>query len=37
MLFLYTVLVICCAVLLVAGVIEQRRHFTNLDAIPPGC
>ncbi|MEU8583173.1 poly-gamma-glutamate synthase PgsB [Streptomyces abikoensis] len=34
MLFLYTVLVICCAVLLVAGVIEQRRHFTNLDAIP---
>ncbi|MFG2180113.1 poly-gamma-glutamate synthase PgsB [Streptomyces abikoensis] len=34
MLFLYTVLVICCAVLLVAGVIEQRRHFTNLDTIP---
>ncbi|WP_435840865.1 poly-gamma-glutamate synthase PgsB [Streptomyces cinnamoneus] len=34
MLFLYTVLVICCAVVLVAGVVEQRRHFTNLDLIP---
>lgn len=34
MLFLYTVLVVCCAVLLVAGVIEQRRHFTNLEHIP---
>ncbi|GHF25038.1 PGA synthase CapB [Streptomyces mashuensis] len=34
MLFLYTVLVVCCAVLLVAGVIEQRRHFASLDQIP---
>ncbi|MEU2563364.1 poly-gamma-glutamate synthase PgsB [Streptomyces longispororuber] len=34
MYFLYTVLVVCCAVLLVAGVIEQRRHFTNLEHIP---
>lgn len=34
MLFLYTVLVICCAIVLVAGVVEQRRHFTNLDMIP---
>ncbi|POX39104.1 poly-gamma-glutamate synthase PgsB [Streptomyces sp. Ru73] len=34
MLFLYTVLVVSGAVLLVAGVIEQRRHFANLDRIP---
>ncbi|MFG2311963.1 poly-gamma-glutamate synthase PgsB [Streptomyces sp. NPDC048566] len=34
MLFLYTVLMVCCAILLVAGVVEQRRHFTNLDNIP---
>ncbi|MFE5870066.1 poly-gamma-glutamate synthase PgsB [Streptomyces roseifaciens] len=34
MLFLYTVLVICCAIVLIAGVVEQRRHFTNLDMIP---
>ncbi|WP_030779804.1 poly-gamma-glutamate synthase PgsB [Streptomyces sp. NRRL S-920] len=34
MLFLYTVLVVCCAVLLTAGVVEQRRHFTNLEHIP---
>ncbi|MEU5537401.1 poly-gamma-glutamate synthase PgsB [Streptomyces sp. NPDC020362] len=34
MLFLYTVLMVCCAILLVAGVVEQRRHFTNLDHIP---
>nr|WP_203672160.1 MULTISPECIES: poly-gamma-glutamate synthase PgsB [unclassified Streptomyces] len=32
--FLYCVLLICCAVLLVAGVVEQRRHFVNLDQIP---
>src|SRR3954447_12350724 len=25
---------VCCAILLVAGVVEQRRHFTNLDLIP---
>ncbi|MGD9484132.1 poly-gamma-glutamate synthase PgsB [Streptomyces sp. TRM70308] len=34
MLFLYSVLVIACAILLVAGVLEQRRHFTNLELIP---
>ncbi|MFI1536301.1 poly-gamma-glutamate synthase PgsB [Streptomyces anandii] len=34
MLFLYTVLLVCCAILLVAGIVEQRRHFTNLDNIP---
>ncbi|MFD9176923.1 poly-gamma-glutamate synthase PgsB [Streptomyces diastaticus] len=34
MLFLYCVLVVCGAVLLTAGVIEQRRHFTNLEHIP---
>ncbi|MGW2228715.1 poly-gamma-glutamate synthase PgsB [Streptomyces formicae] len=34
MLFLYTVLVVCCGILLVAGVIEQRRHFVNLEHIP---
>jgi len=33
-LFLYTVLLVCCAILLVAGVVEQRRHFVNLDNIP---
>ncbi|MEU6274117.1 poly-gamma-glutamate synthase PgsB [Streptomyces populi] len=34
MLFLYTVLMVGCAILLVAGIVEQRRHFTNLDNIP---
>ncbi|MFE7134719.1 poly-gamma-glutamate synthase PgsB [Streptomyces sp. NPDC057638] len=34
MLFLYTVLVVCSAILLVAGVIEQRRHYANLDMLP---
>ncbi|MEV7416877.1 poly-gamma-glutamate synthase PgsB [Streptomyces sp. NPDC089919] len=34
MLFLYTVLVVCCAFMLVAGIIEQRRHFANLEEIP---
>ncbi|MQY38483.1 hypothetical protein SRB17_64960 [Streptomyces sp. RB17] len=34
MLFLYTVLLVCCAILLAAGVVEQRRHFVNLDTIP---
>ncbi|MFD3519453.1 poly-gamma-glutamate synthase PgsB [Streptomyces sp. NPDC058653] len=34
MLFLYTVLLVCGAFLLVAGVVEQRRHFTNLNRIP---
>nr|WSY50944.1 poly-gamma-glutamate synthase PgsB [Streptomyces sp. NBC_00886] len=34
MLFLYTVLVVCEAVLLIAGLVEQRRHYVNLDHIP---
>ncbi|MGX4689208.1 poly-gamma-glutamate synthase PgsB [Streptomyces sp. JNUCC 63] len=34
MLFLYTVLVVCAAILLVAGVVEQRRHYANLEQIP---
>ncbi len=34
MLFLYTVLMVSCVVLLVAGVIEQRRHFASLERIP---
>ncbi|OIJ65509.1 poly-gamma-glutamate synthase PgsB [Streptomyces mangrovisoli] len=34
MLFLYTVLLVCCVILLVAGIVEQRRHFTNLNNIP---
>ncbi|QHC31975.1 poly-gamma-glutamate synthase PgsB [Streptomyces sp. HF10] len=34
MLFLYTVLLVGCAILLAAGVVEQRRHFTSLHHIP---
>ncbi|MCX4866488.1 poly-gamma-glutamate synthase PgsB [Streptomyces sp. NBC_00257] len=34
MLFLYGVLVVCCAILLISGIVEQRRHFTNLERIP---
>ncbi|MFD7404056.1 poly-gamma-glutamate synthase PgsB [Streptomyces sp. NPDC059866] len=34
MLFLYCVLAACCAGLLVAGVVEQRRHDANLAVIP---
>ncbi|WP_327290174.1 poly-gamma-glutamate synthase PgsB [Streptomyces sp. NBC_01198] len=34
MLFLYTVLLVCCVILLIAGIVEQRRHFTNLGNIP---
>ncbi|MFI5641426.1 poly-gamma-glutamate synthase PgsB [Streptomyces goshikiensis] len=34
MLFLYCVLLVCCLVMLIAGVLEQRRHFANLDHIP---
>ncbi|CAM5652838.1 Poly-gamma-glutamate synthase PgsB OS=Streptomyces alboniger OX=132473 GN=pgsB PE=4 SV=1 [Streptomyces alboniger] len=34
MLFLYTVLVVCSAILLAAGVVEQRRHFASLEHIP---
>jgi len=34
MLFLYCVLAACCAGLLIAGVVEQRRHDAHLAAIP---
>ncbi|MFF4425850.1 poly-gamma-glutamate synthase PgsB [Streptomyces sp. NPDC001549] len=34
MLFLYCVLLFCCLVMLVAGVVEQRRHYANLAQIP---
>ncbi|MDX3638081.1 poly-gamma-glutamate synthase PgsB [Streptomyces sp. MB09-02B] len=34
MFFLYVVLLVCCAALLVAGVLEQRRHFASLAQIP---
>ncbi|MEV7544071.1 poly-gamma-glutamate synthase PgsB [Streptomyces sp. NPDC089915] len=34
MLFLYCVLLVCCLGMLVAGIVEQRRHFANLDRIP---
>lgn len=34
MLFLYFVLLVCSVILLVAGLVEQRRHFTNLNRIP---
>ncbi|MFE2727895.1 poly-gamma-glutamate synthase PgsB [Kitasatospora sp. NPDC059327] len=34
MLFLYLVLLVCCAVLLVAGIVEQRRHYAALEQIP---
>ncbi|MFE6131637.1 poly-gamma-glutamate synthase PgsB [Streptomyces sp. NPDC056437] len=34
MLFLYTVLVVCCTIMLIAGIVEQRRHFASLDQIP---
>lgn len=34
MLYLYVVFTVCLMALLVAGVIEQRRHFGNLDRIP---
>ncbi|WP_407837422.1 poly-gamma-glutamate synthase PgsB [Streptomyces sp. DSM 116496] len=34
MLFLFSVLVVCCVVMLIAGIVEQRRHFANLADIP---
>lgn len=34
MTYLYTVYSLCCLALLVAGVIEQRNHYRNLDRIP---
>lgn len=33
MLFLFCVLLVICLALLVAGVVEQRRHYANLDRI----
>lgn len=33
MLYLYTVFTLCLGGLLVAGIVEQRRHFANLDRI----
>ncbi|MGW7187833.1 poly-gamma-glutamate synthase PgsB [Streptomyces sp. NPDC054838] len=34
MLFLYCVLLVCCLGMLVAGIVEQRRHYANPDRIP---
>ena len=34
MLYLLVVLWVCCAGLLIAGVMEQRNHYRNLDRIP---
>ncbi|MGW7002344.1 poly-gamma-glutamate synthase PgsB [Streptomyces sp. NPDC054933] len=34
MLFLYLVLLLCCTALLVAGVLEQKRHYASLEQIP---
>ncbi|MCX5601186.1 poly-gamma-glutamate synthase PgsB [Streptomyces phaeochromogenes] len=34
MVFLYCVLLVCCAMLLAAGIVEQRRHDTHLNRIP---
>ncbi|MER7167691.1 poly-gamma-glutamate synthase PgsB [Micromonospora sp. NPDC000207] len=34
MAYLYTVYGLCCLALLVAGVVEQRNHYRNLERIP---
>ncbi|MGY0069196.1 poly-gamma-glutamate synthase PgsB [Streptomyces sp. QTS137] len=34
MLYLYFALLICCLLLFVAGVVEQRRHYAALHSIP---
>ncbi|MFF4504703.1 poly-gamma-glutamate synthase PgsB [Streptomyces sp. NPDC001401] len=34
MVFLFSVFFVGCLGLLVAGIVEQRRHYANLDAIP---
>ncbi|GAA2395077.1 poly-gamma-glutamate synthase PgsB [Dactylosporangium salmoneum] len=34
MLYLYAVFSLCCVTVLVAGIIEQRNHYRNLDKIP---
>jgi len=33
-LFLYVVVLLCCAGLWLAGILEQRRHFASLEQIP---
>ncbi|MEU0966959.1 poly-gamma-glutamate synthase PgsB [Streptomyces sp. NPDC005917] len=34
MLFLYVIVLLCCAGLWVAGIVEQQRHFASLEQIP---
>ena len=34
MVFLYSVFLVGCLGLLTAGIVEQRRHYANLEAIP---
>ncbi|MEW2549010.1 poly-gamma-glutamate synthase PgsB [Streptomyces sp. NPDC047002] len=34
MLYLYCVLLLSCGALLVAGIVEQRRHYASLEQIP---
>ncbi|MFJ9037189.1 poly-gamma-glutamate synthase PgsB [Streptomyces sp. NPDC102406] len=34
MLFLYVIVLLCCAALWTAGILEQRRHFASLEQIP---
>ncbi|RZU75234.1 poly-gamma-glutamate synthase PgsB/CapB [Micromonospora kangleipakensis] len=34
MAYLYVVFVLCCGALFVAGIVEQRNHYRNLDRIP---
>ncbi len=34
MFYLYTVYTLCCLALVIAGVIEQRNHYRNLNTIP---
>ncbi|PWI10882.1 poly-gamma-glutamate synthase PgsB [Streptomyces sp. NWU339] len=34
MLYLYFALLVCCVLLLVAGIVEQRRHYAALHSIP---
>ncbi|MGQ5638897.1 MULTISPECIES: poly-gamma-glutamate synthase PgsB [unclassified Streptomyces] len=34
MLFLYVIVLLCSAVLWIAGIVEQRRHFASLEQIP---
>jgi gamma-polyglutamate synthase len=34
LLFLYVIVLLCCAGLWIAGILEQRRHFASLEQIP---